>query len=352
MNNDWIVNNNDTLLVTGANGFIGSRVVEALLCYGFRNVHCFVRPSGNLTTLDRIVNSMDPGKIQLIKGNLLSKEDCKKATEGVSIIFHLAAGIEKSFAGSFMNSVVATRNLLDATLPGRKLKRFVNVSSFAVYSNQKIKRGGVLDEQCEIESDLSGMYDPYTYAKLKQDELVLEYGRKYAIPYVVVRPGAVYGPGKNAITGRVGINTFGVFLQLGGSNRIPLSYVENCAEAIALAGIRKDVDGEVFNIVDDDLPTSIEFLRMYKRNVRKFKSIYVPYRVFYLFSYLWEKYAVWSKGQLPSAFNRKRCIAYWKGNMYTNQKLKEVLGWAPRVSTKEGLIRYFEFCRNGVRNHA
>jgi nucleoside-diphosphate-sugar epimerase len=121
---------------------------------------------------------------------------------------------------------------------------------------------------------------------------------------------------------------------------------------MVLAGIMKGVDGEIFNIVDDDLPTSREFLHLYKKNVRKFKSIYVPYRLFYFFCYLWEKYATWSKGQLPPVFNRKRCAAYWKGNQYTNQKMKEMLGWESRVLMQDGLNRYFEFCRTNKNAHA
>ena len=77
-----------------------------------------------------------------------------------------------------------------------------------------------------------------------------------SLPYVIIRPGAVFGPGKSAITGRVGINTFGFFIHLGGGNVLPLTYVDNCAEAIVMAGIKPGIEGEVFNVVDDDLPTS------------------------------------------------------------------------------------------------
>jgi len=58
-----------------------------------------------------------------------------------------------------------------------------------------------------------------------------------------------------------------------GQNTIPLTYVDNCAEAIALAGLRRGVDGDVFNIVDDDLPTSRQFLRLYKKHVKHFASL-------------------------------------------------------------------------------
>ncbi|MGA1871808.1 MAG: NAD-dependent epimerase/dehydratase family protein [bacterium] len=348
MEDDLILNFDDLILVTGANGFIGSRVVEALLGYGFRNVRCFVRPSSNLTSLNKIISSFDKTGIELFKGNLLSRNDCKRATENVSVIFHLAAGIEKSFPGCFLNSVVTTRNLLDSTLQGKCLKRFLNVSSFAVYSNMNIKRHGLFDETCEIESQVLHRHDSYLFGKLKQDELLLEYGKKHNIPYVIVRPGTVYGPGKGNIPSRVGIGTFGVFIHLGGSNRIPLTYVDNCAEAIVLAGIKKGVDGEVFNIVDDSSPRSKDFLKMYKKNVKDFKSIYIPYRIFYFCCYLWEKYSIWSGGQLPPVFNRRKCAANWKGNQYSNKKLKKLLGWTPKISFDEALKRYFESSmRNG-----
>ncbi len=99
------------------------------------------------------------------------------------------------------------------------------------------------------------------------------------------------GPRTRAYHSRIGIGTFGVFLHCGGFNRLPLSYVDNCADAVVLAAIKPGIDGEVFNVVDDDLPTSNEFLRGYKRNVRYFRSIYVPHVLSYIGCLLWEKYS-------------------------------------------------------------
>jgi len=343
---DYIIDRDDRILITGANGFIGSKVVEALLRYGFTNLRCFCRPSANLSSLEAVIDAFRDRHVELIRGNLLSRHDCEKATEGVGVLYHLAAGMEKTFAGCFMNSVVTTRNLLDSVCITKTLKRFVNVSSFAVYSNVNIKRGGVLDESCNIETRFMERSDAYCFGKAKQDELVIAYGQKHDVPYVILRPGAVYGPGvKQLITPRVGIDTFGIFLHLGGSNRVPLTYIDNCADAIALAGLKRGVEGEIFNVVDDDTPRSRAFLRMYKRNVGHFRSIYVPYRIFYLFCLLWEKYSKWSDGQLPPAFNRFRCSAYWKGNNYSNAKMKKLLDWRMRVSFEEGVKRYFEYMR-------
>jgi nucleoside-diphosphate-sugar epimerase len=347
----WIATPEDTVFVSGANGFIGTRVVEALAGYGFKKIRCFVRPTGNRAMLEEIVKSTGCGEI--IPGNLLSQKDCDAAVSGSAIIFHLAAGNEKSFAGCFLNSVVTTRNLINAGLKSGTLKRFLNVSSFSVYSNYNLGRGAVLGEDTPVETHHDERYDAYCFGKVKQEELVERCGREQKLPYAIVRPGAVYGPGaRQKITPRVGIDTFGVFLHLGGGNRVPLTYVDNCAEAIVYAGLAKGAEGQIFNIVDDDLPSSRQFLRMYRSQVRKFRSISVPYFVFYLLCWFWERYAAWSRGQLPPVFNRRRCAAYWRGNQYSNQKLKDLTGWQPKVNFAEACRRYFDYMKTsggGIR---
>jgi nucleoside-diphosphate-sugar epimerase len=343
--NHCVIKPDDLILITGASGFIGSRLLQTLCERGFRNLRCLVRPSSNLANIERIVKSQHGAQIEILKGNLLSRVDCERAAKDAAVVYHLAAARgEKSFADAFMNSVVTTRNLMDACLDGSRLIRFVNVSSFAVYSNRQKRRGRLLDEGCPIETDPQSPSDAYSFAKIKQEQIVAEYGQKHELRYVIVRPGYVYGPGNLGISGRVGIATFGVFLHLGGSNAIPLTYVDNCADAIALAGSQSGIDGEVFNIVDDDLPSSRGFLRMYKKHVRGFASVYVPHVFSYALCYLWEGYSAWSQGQLEAVYNRKKWHAYWKKTRYSNEKIKVYLGWGPRVSTAEALRRYFQSC--------
>jgi nucleoside-diphosphate-sugar epimerase len=349
----FIIRPGDRILITGAAGFIGARVVQNLLDRGYRNLVCFVRPTSDIDAIETIMqNQPVDARVEILKGNLLSRKDCEAACEGAGIILHLAAGTdEKSFPEAFLNSVVATRNLLDASLQCTRLRRFVLVSSFAVYSNRNKPQGRLLDESCSIEESPASRGDAYCFAKVKQEELVSEYGRNHGVRYVVVRPGSVYGARKSDITGRIGLNTFGPYLHLGGSNTIPFTYVDNCADAIVLAGLVEGVEGEAFNVVDDNLPSSRQFLRLYKKKAKRFHSIYVPHALSYALCYLWEKYSEWSEGQLPPAFNRKRWHAEWKNTRYSNSKLKIKLGWIPKVSTAEGLRRYVEACGRN-RAHA
>src|SRR5438093_11988978 len=132
----FIIGPDDPILITGVTGFIGSRLVENLLDRGFRNLRCFARPSSEVARVDALARRRRDGAgVEVIKGNLLSREDCTTATKDVAVIFHLAAGRgEKSFPDAFMNSVVTTRNLLEASLRDTCLRRFVSISSFTVYT--------------------------------------------------------------------------------------------------------------------------------------------------------------------------------------------------------------------------
>ncbi len=297
----FIVGRDDLILVTGATGFIGSRLVENLLERGFRNLRCFTKASSDVARVEALSARHRNGtRVEVIKGNLLSHEDCAAAAKDVAIIFHLAAARgEKSFPDAFLNSVVTTRNLLEACLRHRSVRRFVNVSSFAVYSNTQKPSWRLLDESCPVEKRPELRGDAYCFAKVKQDEIVTDYGKRFGIPYVIVRR----------------------------------------------------VDGDVFNVVDEDLPSSRKFLRLYKQNVRHFKSIYVPHFLGYALCYAWERYSAWSHGQLEPVFNRSAWHAYWKKTRYSNEKLKTRLGWTPKVPTSEGFRRYFQCCRES-RRHA
>src|SRR5205809_777979 len=104
----FMIGLDDLILVTGSTGFIGSRLVVDLLDRGFRNLRCFARPSSDGGRLE-VPSGLhrDGARIEVFRGNLLSRDDCIAATKDARVIFHLAASRgEKSFPDAFMNSVV------------------------------------------------------------------------------------------------------------------------------------------------------------------------------------------------------------------------------------------------------
>jgi nucleoside-diphosphate-sugar epimerase len=150
----FIIGKEDRILVTGAAGFIGSRVVQNLLKSGFRNIVCLVRSSTKLGRIEELRAMAPESNVEVVQGNLLRASDCEAAFKDVSVVLHLAAGTgEKSFPDAFMNTVVTTRNLLDAVLRQGRLRQFVLVSSFSVYSNCDKPNGRLLDESSPLEKN-------------------------------------------------------------------------------------------------------------------------------------------------------------------------------------------------------
>ena len=121
---------------------------------------------------------------------------------------------------------------------------------------------------------------------------------------------------------------------------LPLTYVDNCAEAVVVAALAPQAAGQIYNVVDDDLLTSRQYLNLYQQNVKPLKTIPVPYWLLAWGSTRVERYSTRSKGQLPAIFTPYKTRAMWGGNTFSNAKLKQ-LGWHPIVSTQEGLARSF-----------
>jgi 2-alkyl-3-oxoalkanoate reductase len=336
------------ILVTGSTGFLGTVVVDRLLAHGEKNLRCLVRPSSKLGKLDAILAKHGGGskgvEVERFVGGLASQEAAAAAIAGCDVVYHVAAAMSGAPADMFLNTVVTTRNLLEAmrgakAADGRPPK-LVHVSSFGVYGASNYPRGTLLDETMGLETNPERR-DPYSQAKLRQEQLVHEYKDKYGIPTVVLRPGVIYGPGGSAFSGRVGLNLAGLFLHLGGKNLLPLTYVENCAEAIVVAGRSRDAEGQVYNVVDDDLVTSAQWLSLYKKNVKKIPSVRIPYPMLMGISHLVLRYHAYSKGQLPAIFTPYKTQNAWGGNRFENAKLKSI-GWAPIVKTEDGIARTFE----------
>src|ERR1700693_2596214 len=115
------------LLVTGAGGFLGTVVVECLLSHGYTDIRCSLRRRANIPKLEAISKRFPQANVEYCVGNLKSREDATRAAAGVQLIFHLAAGLKGDAADLFLDSVVASRTLLEA-IADRKPMRIVLVS--------------------------------------------------------------------------------------------------------------------------------------------------------------------------------------------------------------------------------
>jgi len=330
-----------TVLVTGANGFLGTSLVEKLAENGEKSIRCFLREGGNQKRLEDIIRRYPDTRIELFYGTLSSIDDCRKAIVDIEKIYHLAGTFSGAIADMFYNTVVATKNLFDAFTPENCKLPIIFISSFSVYGVSNQRAGYTINEESPLETNPT-LRDPYSFVKTFQEKMVLDYQKKYGFPLAILRPGVIYGPhGGGVMSGRVGVSIGNLFLHLGGNNLIPLSYVENCADAIICAGNNISDGVEIFNVHDNDLPTSKHYLKEYKKSIRKIRSIRIPYFLLQIISRIVKWYHVYSNGQLPDIFTPYKSAAMWKGNKFDNSKLRSI-GWEQKVSTREGMNLTFE----------
>lgn len=327
-----------SVLVTGSNGFLGSALMRSLVERKTQNLIALVRRGSNQKRLDALL-AEHPGAFTIRTGSIGSVSEAKAALEGVDLVYHLAASMGGAPADMYLNTLVASKNMLEAALDLPQLPKVVLVSSFGVYGVADLPQGSVIDETSPLEK-LPEQRDPYSQTKLRQEQLFRKYEQEHGLPLVVVRPGVIFGPGGGAFSSRVGLQLPGLFLFLGGGNLLPMTYVDNCADAIATAGESEAAVGQTYNVHDDDLPTAREYLSQYQRDVGPIRAVPVPYPLLLLGSHLVKRYHEYSKGQLPAIFTPYKSATSWKRTRFSNQKLKS-LGWQPRVPMSEALKRTF-----------
>ena len=194
-----------------------------------------------------------------------------------------------------------------------------------------------MDETCPLENNLKDR-DSYAVVKIRQERLVRDRCREAGLGYVVIRPGKIYGPGDHPVPPQLGLRISGIcFLYIGGRNLLPLTHVSNCAEAILNAGMTAGIEGEAFNIVDDNLPTQKEFLELYESILGRMpRRVWMPYGGFLLLASVLEAASRKTKGNIPPVISRYRAANLWKNFKYSNLKAKSRLG-DPHIDPREGI---------------
>lgn len=315
------------VLITGATGFLGDATVRAFLARGV-DVRVLVRPASRLERFDW------HGDVEEARADLRGGEGLNGAFEGVDVLVHLAACVVGDDEERFFSTVVGTERLI-AAMQQSQTRRMVLASSFSVYDWSEIR--GTLDENSPLESDLYSR-DSYAVAKLWQERVARRLCEEHGVELRVLRPGFIWGPGRTDLAGvgqRVGPLNFLFGLP---SRRLPLTYVENCADCFAEVTLG-EASGETFNVVDDDgvevgLYARDEMLGRGAKGLR----IPVPYAFAYGLTRLVRFVAQRVFGpsaKLPSLFLPERFEARFKPLLFSNRKLREELGWQPRLSYRE-----------------
>ena len=172
----------DIVLVTGATGFTGVHLVRAL-CKTGATVRAIVRASSNTEQIGDL-------PIEIHKGDVFDAAVVKKAAEGITYIFHVAAAYREAKIGDevYWNvHVKSTHHLVEAVAGSATLKRFVHVSTMGVH--------GHIDEPPATEEYRFAPGDTYQETKVEAELWIRDTAKECDLPLTVVRPAAIYGPG-------------------------------------------------------------------------------------------------------------------------------------------------------------
>ncbi len=314
------------VLVTGASGFLGREVVRAAAGAG-HEVVALVRATARLDDLGW------PASVIVLRGDLRQIGGWSKELTHIEAVAHLAAAPSGDLPTQFSGTVVATENLL-AHLPLRSLRRFVHVSSFSVYDYASLGFRKPLAEDTPIDPSPEKR-DAYTITKIAQERLVTEACGTAGTHLVIIRPGAIIGPGKDWGFGRVArVGRFDLVFSPGA--KFPLTYVSNCADAIVKALEAPVPSGSVYNIVDDELPTYRQFHGLGRQfgGEAVGPALYLPWLVVALLGgsvSLINSLLFRGRAKLPEFLDRRRQRVRWRPMTYSNRATRRDLGWSPAV---------------------
>ncbi len=183
-----------TVLVTGADGFIGSHLTETLVRQGHK-VRAFVYYNsfnswGWLDTLGKAIQD----ELEVFSGDISDPFAVHNAVEGCSVIFHLAALIAIPYsyqapASYVETNVMGTLNILQAARVCG-VEKVVHTSTSEVYGTAKYVP---MDEQHPLQAQ-----SPYSATKIAADQLALSFYRSFGLPIAIIRPFNTYGPRQSA----------------------------------------------------------------------------------------------------------------------------------------------------------
>ncbi len=309
------------ILVTGAGGFIGSRLVESLVESGV-DVRAFTRYTSRADIgLLRFLPQPILNQVEILSGDLRDPDAVEQAAHGIDLIFHLGALI--SIPYSYLHPVEVTQTNILGTLnvlqACRKSGcRLVHTSSSEVY-------GTALRVPIDETHPLQGQ-SPYSASKIGADSLVESYYRSFGVQAVTVRPFNTYGPGQSAraviptiISQALTRDT----IHLGNlDTKRDFTYLDDTVEGFLKAAIADSVIGETINL---GTGTEISIGELEKRIItlvgRQVNVVIDETRL------------------RPEKSEVMRLLS-------DNSKARNLLGWQPKISIDEGLLRTIDWIKN------
>lgn len=306
------------VLVTGADGFIGSHLVQALL-----HQNAQVRALSYYNSFNHwgwLETIPERNEIEVISGDIRDANTCRRITKNIDIVFHLAALIAIPYSylapeSYLQTNIMGTANLCQAALD-HKVERFLHTSTSEVYGTAKYIP---MDENHPLQPQ-----SPYSASKIGADSIALSYFSSFGLPLTIVRPFNTYGPRQSA---RAIIPSIIIQLHKGEQkiaigNTTPtrdFTYISDTCESFIQLSLSNKAIGEVFNVGTgreiqiEDLALKIASMLHQEIELMKDPVRFRPD---------------------ASEVNRLCC---------NSEKLKKLTSFTPQITLEEGLKRSIEW---------
>ncbi len=319
------------VLVTGATGFIGSRVVHKLLQKGVA-VKILALP-GEVVPVEWSHN------VEIVYGSISDAQAVEKAAAGAKTIIHLVAivtdwGDEKKY---WEFTVEGSRKIFEGAVKNNS--RVVLASSIVVYGDK------IYSQSCPEETPHGKTFGPYSRTKQAQEKLAWDYYKNKDMRLTVVRPANVYGPRSGPWLHDV-VNVLrsgSPGLISGGNMNAGLAYVDNVADILILAGSTEKAIGRAYNAADG---TNITWKQYFTDiadmiGTNKPKSIPRPLAAFgaYFLEGIWKILGI----QKRPLITREALNLIGSDNRIPIDRVRNELGYTPQVSYAEGLKHIKEY---------
>ena len=322
-----------TILITGANGFVGSNMAEFMLDKGYE-VRCLVRKTSDLSFLKGL-------NVQYMYGSFSDPEILKEALKDVEYVFHFAGKTKAKDETEYMKiNADGVRTIAEACLNAPSVKKLIYSSSLAAVGPQ-------IDENPVDENMAPHPVSIYGRSKLAGEKiLTAEIGNQ--LPWIIIRPTGVYGPKDRDIFLYFKTISRGFRILVSGQKRrVSLIHVKDLANLCYLAAV-SEISGETFMASDGGGYTWEQLSMIIERALNKTTvKITIPLWLTGFIAFFAEILGT-LRGR-PSTLNREKIRELKaEGWVVSIKKAEQMLGFKPEFSAEKGIAETAEwYLQNG-----
>lgn len=311
------------ILVTGGTGFIGRKLIDLLL-EDDHQVASFALPG-------EPVPEHWQGRVNVIRGDLTNQDDVNHAMQGIKTVFHLAAVVGMgSYEQHRAITIEGSRNVYEAA--SKNQTKVILAASIVVFGHQ------IQTEVCHENLPHGRHQGPYSWAKMAQEKLAIEY-QSQGMSLCVIRPANVYGVGSGPwVEGLFGMIERSALPVVGdGSGNAGLVHVNNLVKAFVLAAGNEKAIGRIYTVCDGLDVTWNQYFHdlATMKGVDKLPNVDRELLIEAAKPYDKPEQLEIAREMPTMPFEFINLIGY--PNRFDSTRVREELGWAPETSYAEAL---------------